>query len=267
MGERDSGADNAGQKCTGTRHFHPARSQPPRRRADGEDMQFPAIPAVIRLGALAALLLCAPSTSSAPASPQDRPAAHPDLGALGAAAAPRESWEGVSLRLANSLVNAELRAGEEPLFLPRAEVRRFGSSELATPAALGDRFDGWRVLAVEAFEYPSVRIAADVADGLARVRDRDPQAVPEVLVRALSAPPGAQQAAEQTASRWLASTLKPSQGDQVAIVLLWNPADASRPPFERLTFLLVKAGRLPDGRYRVASVFFGTAQQAVLEGF
>src|SRR5690606_6334371 len=120
---RCPGPDNGGENQTGTPHFHALRSQPPRRQADGEDMQFPAIPAVIRLGALAALLLCAPPQSSAQkaggsASPQDQAGARADLGALGAASAPRESWEGVALRLANSLVSAEVRAGEEPLFLP-----------------------------------------------------------------------------------------------------------------------------------------------------
>ena len=36
--------------------------------------------------------------------------------------------------------------------------------------------------------------------------------------------------------------------------------------FERLTFLLIKAGRLSDGRFRVSAVCYGTAQQAVLDG-
>lgn len=187
-------------------------------------------------------------------------------GGLSAAAALSESWEGVSRRLAISLVDPDARAQEQPLFLPRAVVRRFGARDAQSAAALSEQFDGWRVLGVEVFEYPAASVVADACAMLRSVQAQDPS-IPESLVRALTPSPAEAQAAEQTAGRWVTSALAPARGDKIALLLLWNPGETNLPMFERLVFVLVKAGRLPDGRYRVQAVSYGTAQQAVLEGF
>ncbi len=190
-----------------------------------------------------------------------------DLGALGAMAAPPESWEGVSWRLAVSLVDAQAQLQEEPLFLPRAVVRRFGRGGVETPGVLRDRFNGWRILGVASFEHPSSTIASDLAMSLRRLRDREPNAAPEMLLRSLIPRPGEMQAAEQTATRWVSSAMNASPKDQLAIVMLWDPSRANRPVLERMSFVMLKAGRLPDGRYRVQLVCHGSAQEALLEGF
>lgn len=188
-------------------------------------------------------------------------------GALAATMVPPESWEGVSQRLAVSLVDRAARAQEEPLFLPRASVRRFGQTGALSPMALRDRFDGWRVLCVEAFEYPGTQVAANISASLLRLKREDAQAMPDAVLRAMTPPPETVGAAEQTAMRWVGSALSPQKGDKLAIVLLWDASATNKPAFERLSFVMIRAGRLPDGRYRVQSVAWGTAQQAILEGF
>ena len=235
--------------------------------ADAGIMAFPALRTACRLLVLASLLLwvrppLAGGRQQDPAQPTN---AQPG-GALGAAAAPRESWEGVSWRLALSLVDPNAEVQEEPLFVPKAWVRRFGQTESASPAALRGRFSGWKVLGVQSFEYPNATLAADTGTMLKRLREQDAAAIPELLAQAMTPRPDETQAAEQTASRWVTSALSPERGDQLALLVLWDPREPERPMFERLTFLLIKAGRLSDGRFRVSAVCYGTAQQAVLDG-
>jgi hypothetical protein len=211
---------------------------------------------------LGLLVLASPALSVPSAAPQTPP----NYGALGPAEAPPESWEGVSRRLAISLVDAEARLHEEPLFLPKSEVRQFGRTDSRLPEELGKHFDGWRVVGVQSFEYPLGSIAVETGRLFQRAHLLDPETVPELLVRAMTPPADQVSAAEQAATRWVTAALKPERGDKLAMIVLWDPDEPNRPIFERLTFVLVKAGRLPDGRYRVQTVCYGSAQQAVLAG-
>lgn len=226
----------------------------------------------VRLLMLAGLALAvgpaaATTGPTTPVIPTSASAAGQDAaGALGVAAAPRESWEGVAHRLAVSLVDAEARIHEEPLFLPMAQVRPFGRRDVQSPNTLSEQFDGWRVVGVQSFVYPVATLAGDTGLLVQRLRERDPAAVPELLARALTPPPEEVSAAEQAATRWITAALSPQRGDHLAMVMLWDPTDVNRPMLERLSFVLIKAGRLPDGRFRVQTVSYGTAQQAVLEG-
>ena len=181
---------------------------------------------------------------------------------------PRESWEGVARRLAASLVDPAARLGEEPLFLPDAGVWRFGRSVPVGPAALRGRFDGQVVAAVLAGIYPQPGWAAAAGEHLRLLAERDPAAnVSAAAVRRLIPRPDQSTAAELAMSRWLAASLRAEPGSAVAVLVLWDAAAGDESDFERLTFLLVKAGRLPDGRYRLQTVRFGTGREAVAEGF
>lgn len=244
-------------------HSHGQPPQPLAWRTDVADMGLPAVQFALRWLILAGLALLVGAGSVEVSQAKSNGAQD---GGLSAAAAPRESWEGVSRRLATSLVDPDARALEEPLFLPRATVRRFGAADAQSASALREQFDGWQVLGVEAFEYPAARVVADACAMLRIVQSQDPS-IPDSLVRALTPPAAELPAAEQTAGRWVTSALAPARGDKVALLLLWNPGETNLPMFERLVFVLIKAGRLPDGRYRVQTVSYGTAQQAVLEGF
>ena len=177
---------------------------------------------------------------------------------------PRESWEGVARRLAASLVDPAARDDEEPLFLPGAEVWRFGRSVAAGPVVLRGRFDSQVIVSVRAGTNPLANPAATLAADLRSLAERDAAAnVPPSLVRRLT-PRGA---AEATMTRWLAASVGGESGASVAWIALWDAAATDRPDAERLTFLLLRAGRLPDGRFRLQTIRFGTAAEAVAEGF
>jgi hypothetical protein len=192
------------------------------------------------------------------------PGQQQESGALSATAVPPESWEGVAMRLAVSLVDPAAGAQEEPLFLPKATARRFGRSEPRPPSTLRDQFNGMTILTVETFEYPGGQVVAGTAAALARQRLE--KSIPDGLLRAMTPTPAEAAAAEQTAIRWVTAALSPQKGDRLAILLLWDVSSSNRPAFERLSFVMFKAGRLPDGRYRVQALAYGTAQEAVLEG-
>lgn len=190
-----------------------------------------------------------------------------DTGALRSTPVPPESWQGVAERLALSLVSAQVRAEEEPLFLPGAQVRQFGRSAPSSPASLRDRFDGWTIVSVQAFEYPKGALASGLATDVGRLRQAEPALLPALAARILNPPADQRAGADETARRWVGAALSPSQGQKVALLTLWNPGEANRPVLERLAFLLVKSDRLPDGRWRVEAVRYGSAQDAVLEGY
>lgn len=226
-------------------------------------MAFPVLTVVVGLLVPASIVLSARPLSG-PAVPPD--AAERDQGALAATTVPPESWEGVSQRLARSLVDADVRLNEQPLFLPKALVRQFGRTDVQLPASLQDHFEGCTILGIQSFEYPNATLAVDTGRVLQRVREQDPQAIPELLVRAMTPPAEEASAAEQAASRWITAALNPVKGDHLAVILLWNASEPNLPMLDRLSFVLVKAGRLPDGRFRIQSASYGTAQQAVLDG-
>ena len=188
-----------------------------------------------------------------------------ESGALSTTAIPPESWEGVATRLAMSLVNVQVRESEEPLFLPKAAVRRFGRGDTRLPAGLQDQFTGYEIAAIETFDYPGGQVVAEVAAALARRRAS--LSLPEGLLRTMTPTPADAAAAEQTMTRWVNAAVSPQKGDRLAVILVWDMASTNRPALERLSFVFLKAGRLPDGRYRVQALAYGTAQEAVLEGF
>ena len=217
-----------------------------------------------------------PEAGATPTTPATRPAG--ETGGAGEAGGelelflpgevPRESWEGVARRLAASLVDPLARRTEEALFLPTAVVWRFGSPSATDPGALRGRYDGQVVLSVRAGVYPEAGVAARVASDVAARAEADPSAhLTPTAVRRMTPRPSQTAAAELAMSRWLALSLKAEAGASVATVVLWDAAATDRPDMERLSFLLVKAGRLPDGRFRLQAVRFGTAAEAAAEGF
>ena len=107
-------------------------------------------------------------------------------------------------------------------------------------------------------------MVADISTALAQ--QRVSKGIPDGLLRAMTPTPAEAASAEQTITRWVTAALSPEKGDRLAILLLWDASAANGPALERLSFVMIKAGRLPDGRYRVQALAYGTAQEAVLEG-
>ena len=178
---------------------------------------------------------------------------------------PRESWQGVARRLAASLVDPAARAAEGPLFLPGVRVNRFGDERPMSPGDLRDRFEGMTVLSVAAthFDPRDGDLAGTLSDDARLARDRG--AIPASVATMLAAPPEGQAAAEAALCRWLVERVEAATDEPVAVIALWDAAatgPSGRGDAERLTFVLLKGSRLPDGRLRFSRVAFGTAAEA-----
>ena len=148
-------------------------------------------------------------------------------------------------------------------------IRQFNRQTHEDVAALRRACAGMSPLSARAYTDVPPALASDVA---ADVRDAK---IPERAKRRLTAADAADaRRADETAARWVATTLEPARGDPIGVIVLWPHADLSAATdaadadadddtdddAKRLPtplFILVKGQPTSDGAFRIRQIFYG----------
>jgi hypothetical protein len=173
------------------------------------------------------------------------------------AAAP-SAWQATVAALAGALSDPAESGSVQILVAPDAIIRGFSSPQRESLESLHTATSGMTLLAARGYPETPSSMAGDIA---ADIRDA---AIPDPVKRALT-PSGEAEArrANVTAVRWISTTLNPSEGEPVGVIVFWGaePGDATageealakRAPM----FLLVKGRALEQGGFIVRMICYG----------
>jgi hypothetical protein len=139
------------------------------------------------------------------------------------------------------------------LLADACDIHTFQSDRSTGVTKLIDFAGGQALLGSHAYAMPTVSLATDVANDVARSEDVPPDAKKDLTIDDLAV----QARANATATRWLTSTLKAQDGTLVGVVELWNTnASASDNPPHPL-FILVTGAVSDAGVYTISKIVYG----------
>lgn len=166
--------------------------------------------------------------------------------------------------------NAEVASTVHALLPDEVPVRRFGSAELLNREKMQQQTEGLSVISSRAYVWSAETIATDLASDL-KACESFPDALRQQFV-----PRDASDVkrANSIAQLWVNSILRPTPGQLVAVVILWEPP----PPVtttslllgtnalsavKQPVFVLIKGIKTDNGEYHITQIAFGDAQQAL----
>lgn len=170
-------------------------------------------------------------------------------------------WSESVQTLAGVLAEVAERDRLASIAVPQAWIAPFDMNRTEALTVLPDRLPTTVVVSARAYLHPAVSAASDIVNDLTADGTIDAS----LLRKLVPNDPATLRQADATMARWFASALDASEGDPVAVLVLYDNGK-SQPTFEtepKLTFILVRgefdASRIP----RVSRALYGPMQSAV----
>jgi hypothetical protein len=157
---------------------------------------------------------------------------------------------------------SEVLTGEVP-------IHRFGSTDPDTVSHMQQTTDGLTVLSARAYVWSAESVASDVTSDL-RARAGLPESIRRQFIPRDDSD---LKHCNEVAQQWISAVLRPSAGELVGVIVLWEPPPpvtttslllgATAPEIKQPYFVLVKGLRGDDGQFRVTQIAYGDARQAL----
>lgn len=177
------------------------------------------------------------------------------------------TWGQAVQAIAVSIVNNELDKVITSIAADDLPVREFGISRNETRQRLTQRAEGMQCLVNRAYIWNATTIASDMASDLKACETIPPSLRNPFIPRDDTDA----KKANSTAQHWVGSILEPAAGDLVAVLMFWEPPQATstislgNPPPEpkQPLFVFIKGKMKEDGDIKITLISFGDSKQAL----
>jgi hypothetical protein len=178
-----------------------------------------------------------------------------------------QGWNDLIAKVSSMLCEDPAPASLSDAISDDVTIRELNSSGIQSRYRLQEKTAGTTIISSHAYTWPAAAtIASDLAADIKQV-----DALPDPLRKQFSLPDDSSaNHANLVAIQWLGNLLRPADGQEVAVILVWhqppaagsvatNFANESKPPL----FVLIKGAKGSDDQFHITQIAYGDADQAL----
>jgi hypothetical protein len=177
-----------------------------------------------------------------------------------------QGWSDLVGKVSSMLCEDPAPAALSDSITDDVSIRELSSSGIQSRYRLQEKTAGTTIISAHAYAWPAATIASDLA---ADIKQYD--SLPDPLRKQFALPDDSSaNRANTVAAQWLGNLLRPADGQNVAVILVWhqpppagsiatNPTAESKPPL----FILIKGIKGSDDQFRITQIAYGDADQAL----
>jgi len=175
------------------------------------------------------------------------------------------SWNEIISKVGELLIADPTPSSITDLVPDDVQIRQFGG-EAESRYRLQQKASGMVVVSAHGYAWPGVTFASDLATDL-----RDSESLPQNIRKQFMPRDDADAArANSVAEQWIGGVLHPTNGQYVAVLVLWDhppqPGSlllGSTPENKQPIFVLLKGQKTGEDQFRIVQITYGDSRQAL----